>query len=242
MRNLMLTILCLCAVGALVRAGFKFYYRDWVPAVLIMVISLSAIGMIVAFLLLLRRLDVPTDAAESAGERIVLLVSGDTMAGTLSWALGFFLSAVGVVECPDALWTRWLAYPAAFVLLLLMGLMLLITMGQKLERVVADSKGIMVLTESRGLKIPGDTDPETRVEWKQVGAVRRVEVRRKTTVSHRSSLENDSVRHEFVLLDHKGRELLDIEEPLDPPERYKLFLDSIPRWTGLQVEQTSVTR
>jgi hypothetical protein len=29
---------------------------------------------------------------------------------------------------------------------------------------------------------------------------------------------------------------------LDPPDRYQRFLESIPRWTGLKVEQTSVTR
>ena len=249
MKNFMVYILIPCAVAALVRAGFRFHYKEWVPASLTTVVGLGAIGIIIGFLYALRRLDAPL--ADSTAERIVMQVTGGKVNDTLMWALGFFLSAVGIIECPDALWTKWLSYPASFVLLILMALMLYIAMGQKLERVVADSSGITVLTDTSRINIPEYADAETRkamaepderIEWKQVAAVKRIEVRRKTVTSHRNSLENDKTRHEFVLFDHEGKELLKIEEPLAPSDRYQRFLESIPRWTGLKVEQTSVTK
>jgi hypothetical protein len=260
--NPMLIVLLLCAAGALVRAAFKLYSRKWFPGAFIAVIGVSAIVMVVALAHALSRLDIPPGDADGAGGRIVMQVARARVDDTLFWALGFFLSAVGLVECPDALRSRWLTYPAAFALLLLMGLMLVISMGQKLERVVADSSGIQVFTgacdlppptlpetEARGLPpsvLPeADTselaEPETRVSWAQVDAVRLVERHVRTTVSHRSGA-NTLYRRELVLLDHDGNELLNIEEPLDPPDRYKLFLETLPRWTGRPVERVSVTK
>lgn len=247
MKNPMLIVLFLCAVGALGLAAFEFHNKQWFAASYIAVIGLSAIVMIGALVRVLSRLDIPLDAADPAGGRIVMQVAGATLSSTLYWAVGFFLTSVGLVECPGALWTRWLSYPAAFVALLLMGLMLVITMSQKLERVVADSSGIRVITETRGLtdsEILGGrtrdlTKPETTVGWGQVGAVKRVEVKMRRVSRQQTS--TTLVRREFVLLDREGNELLNIEEPLDPPDRYQRFLESIPRWTGLQVQNASVT-
>jgi hypothetical protein len=244
----MLIVLSLCAVGALVRAGFRFSHKEWFPAACTAVIGLSAIVMIVVLLRALSQLDLPLEDADSSGGRIVMQVSGAVLGDSLYWAVGFFLSAIGLMECPDALWTRWLSYPAAFVALLLMGVMLLVTMGQKLQRVEADSGGMRVLTETRGLPpvvIPSVdtsdlTEPETVVAWRQVGAVKRIEVRVRR--GDRQGGGSVVLRHEFVLLDREGRELLNVEEPLDPPDRYQRFLEAIPRWTGLQVESTSVTK
>ena len=56
------------------------------------------------------------------------------------------------------------------------------------------------------------------------------------TNTRRNTLEAP-VRRELIFLDHGGQELLRIDDGLDPPERYKLFLNSIPRWTGLEIEE-----
>lgn len=248
MKHPMLIVLFLCAVGALVRAGFRFSNKEWFPASYTALIGLATIAMIAVLLRALSQLDVPLEDADSAGGRLVMQVGSAQLGDTLYWAVGFFLSAVGVVECPEALWTRWLSYPAAFVALLLVGVMLLVAMGQRLQRVVADSGGMRVLTETRGLPpltIPNAdttdlTEPETVVAWKQVGAVKRIEV--KARRASRQAGGSIVLRHEFVLLDREGRELLNIAEPLDPPDRYQRFLEAIPRWTGLQVESTSVTK
>ena len=249
MKNPMIVVLFLCAVAALVRAGFRFYYREWFPAAYTAVIASTAIVMLIVLLRLLNQLDVPLGDTDFAGGRIVMQATSAQVGDTLMWALGFFLSSVGLVEVPDALWTKWISYPAAFVLLLLMGLMLLISMGQKLQRVEADSSGIQVFTETRGFR-PQDLpesgtseldDPESNVKWAQVGAVRLVRKYTKSSNSRRSGTST-LVSSNFVLLDHNGKELLSISEPLAPPDRYKLFLESIPRWTGHQVEEISTSK
>lgn len=55
-------------------------------------------------------------------------------------------------------------------------------------------------------------------------------------ITHRPG--TGTTRHEFVLLDRQGEELLNVADPLEPLERYQRFRESIPRWTGLQVQDT----
>jgi hypothetical protein len=229
----MLILIWLGCGLALVLAFFKIRHKQWGAAVLLMVIGVSVILATVLSLRLLNRIEVPLPAADSvaadAGGRIVMQVPGSALIDTLYWAFGFLISAIALVQFPDILWKKWLSYPAALGALLLVGLMILITIGQKLERIVADSNGIEVLTETRGISVS-----ENKVAWKQVGAVKRVEVYMKKKMQNGGdTLE----RREFVLMDQNGQELLNIEEPLDPPDRYKLFLESIPRWTDLQVRE-----
>lgn len=248
MKNPMLIVLLLCAVGSLVLAGFQFAAREWAPAVYVTVIGVLAIAMIAALMRASSQMDIPLDAADSGRGRIVMRAGSATVGSTLYWAIGFYLTAVGLAECPNGLWTPWLSYPAAFVALVLTAVMLLVATAQQLERVVADSSGVVVLTETRGIAAGGVLDagaralaaPETRVAWQQVGAARRVE-----TSMRRSSRQGGgsaTLKHEFVLLGRQGEELLSIEEPLDPPDRYRCFLESIPHWTGLEVEDVRVTR
>jgi hypothetical protein len=144
----------------------------------------------------------------------------------LIYAICFFVFSVALVLYPDLLWTRWLSYCAAPVALGVVGVLLWVTLGERFERVVADASGVRVLN----VRVE---DPITVVAWADVGAVKRM-----TTmvggVTHRPG--TGTTRHEFVLLDRKGEELLNIDEPLQPPDRYQRFLESIPRWTGLPVQ------
>jgi membrane protein YdbS with pleckstrin-like domain len=243
MKNLMFILLWLCSVAALVLAVFKFLHKQWLPAVLLVVIGASVILMTVWSLRSLSRWATPLEAAEyttgeaGSGGRIVMQVASTTLNETLSWALGFLIAAIGLVQFPDLLWKNWLSYPAAFVALLLVGVMILITTSQKLERVVADAHGMEVRTEIRGASVV-----ETKVNWGQVGAVKRVAVYMKRVSTSRTRGPETPIRSEFVLLDREGGELLNIEDALDPPDKYKLFLESIPRWTGLPVQNEKVTK
>ena len=240
MKNPMLILIWLGCGLALVLAGFKIQQKQWVGAVLLVLIGGSVILATVGSLRLLNRIEIPLTAdSTTAGTTntngpIVMQVPRSAVNDTLYWAFGFLLSAIGLTQFPpDMLWKKWISYPAALGALLLVGLMILIAFGQKLERIVADANGIEVLTEARGVSIS-----ETKVVWKQVGAVKRVEVYvKKKMRDGGDTLE----RREFVLLDWDGRELLNIEEPLDPPDRYKLFLETIPRWTDLQVKNERKT-
>lgn len=148
----------------------------------------------------------------------------------LLYAAGFLFTCIWLLWYPETLWTRWLSYPAALVLLALTGVMLYVAFYQNKERIVADRDGIEV-------RVAGET-PE-KVSWSQVGTVKilTVEARIKST-----SALTRSVGTYFLLLDRNGGELLKIDDPLAPSETYQLFLDCIPAWTGLPVQRETETR
>jgi hypothetical protein len=229
-KNPLLIGLLLCSLGTLALAAFKLLNKQWFSGVYLVVIGLLAIVMVAAFVRSLNRPDVALEAADSAGGRIVM--RGADPDGMLIYAICFFVFSVALVQYPDLLWTRWLSYPAALVALAVVGVMLWATLGGRLERVVADSSGVRVLN----VRVP---EPITEVAWADVGAVNR-KTRIIGGVTHRPG--TGTTRHEFVLLDRKGEELLKIDDPLEPPDRYRRFLESIPRWTGLQVQDTLETK
>lgn len=237
MKNVMLILLCLGSAVALVLAVFKFLHRQWFPGMFLAVIGVSVVLMTLWSVRIAARIETPMPSPDSAAAsgRIVMQVAVTELNQTLFWALGFLIAAVALVQSPDVLWTKWLAYPAAFLALLLVGVMILITMSQRLERVVADARCIEVSTEARGASVR-----ETLVAWTQVGAVKRREVHINRTIS-RDIGRRTFLRCELVLLDRAGGELLKLSEPLDPPASYKLFLESVPRWTGLPVVNEQVT-
>jgi len=153
-----------------------------------------------------------------------------TIGTYLLYAASFLIGCIWLFRYPETLWTRWLAYPAALVLLALTGVMLYVTFYQNKERIVADRDGIEV-------RVAGEA-PE-RVNWSQVGTVKilKVEARIKST-----SALTRLVGTYFLLQDREGGELLKIDDPLAPSEAYQLFLDCIPAWTGLPVHRETETR
>ena len=219
-------VLLLCSAGALALAALKILNKQWFSGIYIVVIV-----MVAAFVRSVNRPDVALEAADSAAVgRIVM--RGEDPDGWLIYAICFFVFSVALVQYPDLLWTRWLSYPAALVALGVVGVLLWATLGERLERVVADSNGVRVLNVRLD-------DPIAVVAWREVGAVKR-KTRIIGGVTHRPG--TGTTRHEFVLLDRKGEELLKVDDPLHPPDRYRRFLESIPRWTGLQVQETLETK
>jgi hypothetical protein len=224
-KNPLIVVLLLCSAGTLALAAFKIFNKQWFSGIYLVVVGLSAILMVAAFVRSVNRPDVALEAADSAaGGRIVM--RGEDPDGLLIYAICFFVFSVALVLYPDLLWTRWLSYCASPVALGVVGVLLWMTLGERLERVVADSSGVRVLN----VRIE---DPITVVAWEEVGAVKRQTVI-VGGVTHRPG--TGTTRHEFVLLDRKGEELLKVDEPLKPPDRYQRFLESIPQWTGLQVQ------
>ena len=230
MKNPLVIVLLLCSVGALALAAFKLLTKQWFSGIYLVVIGISAILMVAAFVRSVNQPDVALEAADSAGGRIVM--RGADPDGMLIYAICFLVFSVALVQYPDLLWTGWLSYPAALVALGVVGVMLWETLGEKLERVVADSNGVRVLN----VRVE---DPITVVAWREVGTVKR-QTRIIGGVTHRPG--TGTTRHEFVLLDRKGEELLKVDDPLHPHDRYRRFLESIPRWTGLQVQETLETK
>jgi hypothetical protein len=224
--------LWLWCAGAVAASVLKFAHKQWFAGVLLAVIGAAAITMVTLYARALSQLEAPLEAGGS-GERIVMRMSSEAVAKWLAWAAGFLVAAIVFVYWPDILWTKWLSYPASPVALGLCGLMLTVAFNAQLQRVVADAQGIEVRQDVRGA-----SETQEKVAWAQVGAVKRVAVYA-AKMSH-SSGGGNLLRREFVLLDREGAELLNLEEPLEPPERYQQFLESVPRWTGLAVQETRV--
>ena len=153
-----------------------------------------------------------------------------TIGKYLLYAVSFLIGCIWLLRYPETLWTRWLAYPAALVLLALTGVMLYVTFYQNKERIVADRDGIEV-------RVAGEA-PE-KVNWSQVGTVKILKVEAK--IKSTSALTR-LVGTYFQLLDREGGELLKIDDPLAPSEAYQLFLDCIPTWTGLPVQRETEIR
>ena len=233
---------------AFVLAVYKFTHRQWFSGALLALIGLSALSMSVWSLRSGARLDTPLDPLDSTG-RIVMRATSGQVGSTLLWAVGFLGVAIGIAENGAILWTRWLSYPAALVALVLAGVATWAAKGDKLQRFVADSHGFDTHAETPDdasepkeafpTGSVGDSEdrlPLSKIAWSQVGAVKRVVTRPRTTNSRRNSTEAP-VRRELIFLDRDGQELLKIDDGLDPPERYKLFLQSIPRWTGQEIKE-----
>ena len=241
----------LCA-GAVALSVLKLVHKQWFPGLFLAVIGVAAILMAALYPRALSRLAIPPEAAE-AGGRIVMRMSTESLASLLAWAAGFLGAAGVLVLYPDLLWTKWLGYPGAVLALPLSGLMLVIALNQELRRVVADAQGIVVIegavttrallgNQSRGAPaFPEKVEVESeKVAWSQVGAVKRIESyleqSGKSTGSHTVFM-----KREFLILDRGGEELLSLEDPMDPPENFRRFLESIPRWTGVPVQNLRKT-
>ena len=244
MRNLVWTLVFAEDVLAFVLAAYKFHHREWASGALLALIGASSLSMAVWSLRTAALLDTPLGPADPAA-RIVMRATSGQLGDALLWAVGFLGVAVGLAENPEVLWTRWLTWPVALVALVLSGVVMWAAGDNQLQRFVADSQGFDTHAErpcsppEAAVSAPLSPDGEDglpceRILWSQVGAVKRIERRPRTSNSRRNSLDRPTTR-ELVFFDRSGHELLRIDDALDPPERYKLFLESIPRWTGLPV-------
>jgi hypothetical protein len=147
-------------------------------------------------------------------------------------AICFFVFSVALVLYADLLWTRWLSYCPAPVALGVVGVLLWETLGNETR---ACRGGLQ--------RCPGAqcASPRTHHRGRLAGRRRRQEEDSQGWgVTHQPGI--GTTRHELVLLDRKDEELLNVDDPLEPPDRYQRFLESIPRWTGLQVQETLDTK
>lgn len=152
------------------------------------------------------------------------------MRRNLLYAAGFLFVGIWLLGYPQTLWTRWLAYPAALILLTLAGIVLYAASCQKKERIVADREGIEIRTGGEAPK---------KVHWNRVGTVKILEVRTRTKPDSPVTRVSGSY---LLLQDREGIELLKVEEPLVPSEAYRLLLDCLPAWTGFPVQREKQTR
>ena len=239
MKSLMFHLLWIFSAVGLALAYNKFLDRQWVPTVFLTVISASVILMCFWLLQFLNRLEVPIDAVQSISENvslggpIIMQISGKTINEPLRWAVGCLFGAIFLAQYPDTLWKWWLSYPAALLLTIVVIVVLLVVMGQKFERIVADSSGIEVRTEARNVV----STSEAKVAWRDVGAVKLIDYYLNSATQNDRNKPDRFVQTQLVLFDHEGKELLKLDDPLAPPQAYKRFLESIPIWTKLNIQK-----
>ncbi len=261
MKNPGFILLWLGSAAALVLAYLKMMHRQWFPAGFLLIIGASVILMSLWMLRSLNRLEVPTEPERSAStsaiqdEPITMQLNKQKVGETLLWAFGYMVAAICLVYFPDARGRWWLTYPGVLVLLALTALMMMTARDRKLDRIVADANGIEIRNKTLDTSFIEEDKPdlspeeredrqamlhEKKVAWREVGAVKMVDVyvRKSTGRSHSTQFE----RRELVLFDHNGTEMMKLEDPLDPPQAYQRFLDSIPRWTKLTIQKVSKER
>jgi len=244
MKNPMFYLLWVCSATGLVLAYYKFLGRQWVPAVLLLVISASVILMSVWLLQFLNKWEVPLIADQSLTStgawigQITMQVSGQTLGEPLRWAVGCLMGALFLSQYPDTLWKSWLSYSAALLLTIAVIVMLLLVMTQKFIRIVADSNGIEVRSEVRNVASKTDS----KVAWRDVGSVKMIDYYINSATQYQRNRPDSFEKTLLVFFDRQGKELLSLDDPLAPPHAYQRFLEAIPAWTKLTIQKERVVK
>jgi uncharacterized membrane protein (UPF0136 family) len=244
MKNPVFILVLICGVVAMVLAYLKLMNNQWFPASMLFAIGVSVILMSIWLLRFLHSQEIPIAISQSVSEMvsqtgtIMMKMSKQERNDTLFWVVGCLYGAVWLVYAPDILWRWWISYPAAFLLILLVPILLFAFMGQDLVRIVADAQGIEIRTESRSI-----TKVDQKVAWRDVAAIKIIEYwAKEPNAPVYSQLHNKFIERELVLLDREGKELLQLDDPLDPPQAYQRFLDSVPVWTKLTIRKERVEK
>lgn len=157
---------------------------------------------------------------------------------TLVVAAGAFIVAFLVCRYPNFLWTPWLSYPAA-ALIVLTGLFVLWgAFYTKSIRIRADQNGVAIT----------DSDGGRRFLWTDVAGLKHEVLTQE--VLHKSAINNNSkkrdfwytteeVGHSLILLNDSGNELLKLSEdtPMEPLQDWLRLRAYIPGRTGLTVHE-----
>jgi hypothetical protein len=256
-------LLWLCSAAALVLACLKMINKQWLSAGLLLIIGVSVIFMSVRVLQSLNRLEAPIEpdrpAAATANKDgpITMQWTIQEAGKTLIWAFGYMVIAIVLVLFPGTHWTRVLSYAGVLGLLAVIAFMMMLARDKKIDRIVADANGIEIHNKVLDAVSLGEDTPdlspqekedleeirhETKVAWKEVGAVKMVAVYRRHVESRGAGSHTRFVGRELVLYDHNGKVLMRLDDPLEPPRAYRRFLDSIPRWTKLTIQEASETK
>ena len=256
-------LLWLCSAAALILACLKMIEKQWLSAGLLLFIGVSVILSSTWVLRSLHRVEVSIEADRSADAvasqdgPITMQRTKQDVGKTLIWAFGYLVVAIVLVLFPGTRWTRVLSYAGVLVLLALIAFMMILARDKKIDRIVADANGIEIqnkILDTSSIEEDGpalspqemeeleEMRHETKVAWREVGAVKMVAIYRSHVESRGAGTHRRFAGRELVLYSHNGKALMRLEDPLDPPQAYRRFLDSIPRWTKLTIQEASETK
>lgn len=215
-------------------------------------VAMLGVGALVAFVLFRlatgdRREATPAELAQQAAEKaasgprtlprstqppptdpLVLKPAASSWGRDLAWVIGLWFGALCLFGDPSLLWTRWLAWPAALVMLLLS--IFPIVSG------VANWRAGLTASAS-GLEWREGTGILKQLDWAQVRDVRLVQTwsLRATRQGMNAPKTRVADRLLLVFADAGGRPQIEIEAPLRPEADYQRLLDAVPAWAGVPV-------
>jgi hypothetical protein len=248
-------LLWLACAAALALAGWKLTQKQWVPAAFLLLLGLGVILTNIWVLRSLHHVDLTGAAAKGdagLGGLIVMRWSSQESAQTLLWAFGSLVIAIAVALNAGSDWKRFLFYAGTIVLLGVTIFLLVLTRDKKVDRIVADAGGVEIrhsLQEGASMdsKPPAQAGEEseedwefrhqTKIAWNEVGAVKMVRVYRPKHQPRGAGSHWEFVRRELVFYSKDRTAMMHLQDPLEPPRAYKSFLEAIPRWTGLTIEE-----
>ena len=112
------------SAGVCLLVYYKFIDRQWFEAVYMIVIGfaylLTSLYLIRAFNRWSVHLEVDQADTFNIGNResIIMRLPKKGMDDAVPYSFGFYASSLATVYCSDELWTKWLAYLVAFLLML----------------------------------------------------------------------------------------------------------------------------
>jgi uncharacterized membrane protein YecN with MAPEG domain len=143
--------------------------------------------------------------------------------------VAFCFAALNIFN-PETLWTRWLAYPAAFLAVILGIALIFASRGVRQMRIRADDNGIE--------KIYGSDS--RRIKWSNVAGLKMRQTYREEYSGPASSTGRMKSKvygePSLILLDKTGKELLELRADLAPGDQCRRLFDYIPVRTGLPVQ------
>lgn len=184
---------------------------------------------------------------EAARVKVMPPPAGATMSATplalrlphMAWVRALWLvvalpfGALVLAGQPDLLYTRFLAWPVAFGMVI-GGL----AQGVELYSVLATR----IVASSSGIEVHAPGAATRRVAWRDAAGVRLVEWMSKRVTRQGSNAPTTLVRDHLSLcvLDAAGHPLVDVEAPLRPAAAYDQLLAALPHWTGRPVTTEQV--
>ncbi|MCX6636618.1 MAG: hypothetical protein NT090_16275, partial [Acidobacteria bacterium] len=162
---------------------------------------------------------------------IELHTPGDMAVTIVILAIVAFCFAALNIFNPETLWTRWLAYPAAFLAVILGIALLFASRSVRQMRIRADENGIEVIQGS----------DSRRIRWSDVAGLKMRRTYREEYSGPAGSTGRgkSKVRGEpsLIFLDKAGRELLELRADWAPSDQCRRLFDYIPVRTGLSVQK-----
>lgn len=150
--------------------------------------------------------------------RLVILNGVDWF--SMNWGVFVVLAALALASSPETLWTRWLAWPAALVMLAVGGALVAAGWPKPNQVLEVGPAGVTLHTGT------SDAGEAQRRSWAQI---ERTAILRRTS----SAVNRNPPRDEkLVFFEAGGKRFVAIEVPMKLDDEWNRLLQSLRAWSG----------